>query len=148
MAPSVPEDATIHHSFPVLPLNTTNGSELDLGWLDLGFSDGFDLGSSSMSHAFDNNDSNFNLFQLSTKTIRITLQRIMLPRYACFSCIFGFTSLAACIMHRIVAQCDVMNRVVVYILCFIKRSSYYVKVIFECMKLGADVRDVINFESA
>ena len=41
-----------------------------------------------------------------------------------------------------------MNRVVVYILCFIKRSSYYVKVIFECMELGTDVRDVISLESA
>ncbi|KAM3689151.1 hypothetical protein ACJW31_09G024400 [Castanea mollissima] len=68
LAPLVPEGTTIHHSLPVLPVNTTNGSELGLGRLDLGFSDGFDLGSSSMAHAFDNNDSNFNLFPPSKKT--------------------------------------------------------------------------------
>ncbi|KAL4605429.1 hypothetical protein ACB092_09G028300 [Castanea dentata] len=56
-SPSVPED-TIHHSLPsdVLPVDTTNESESGLGWQNLGFSDGFDLGSSSVAHAFDNND--------------------------------------------------------------------------------------------
>ena len=68
LAPSVFEDTTIHHSLPVLLVNTTNGSELGLGRQDLGFSDGFDLGSSSMAHAFDNNDSDFNLFPPSKKT--------------------------------------------------------------------------------
>ena len=68
LAPLVPEGTTIHHSLSVLPVNTTNDSELGLGRLDLGFSDGFDLGSSSMAHAFDNNDSNFNLFPPSKKT--------------------------------------------------------------------------------
>ncbi|KAL4605370.1 hypothetical protein ACB092_09G024100 [Castanea dentata] len=59
-----------HHSLPsdVLPVDTTNGSELGLGRQDLGFSDGFDLGSSSVAHAFDNNDSDFNLFPPSKKT--------------------------------------------------------------------------------
>ncbi|KAF3954718.1 hypothetical protein CMV_019970 [Castanea mollissima] len=52
----------------VLPVDTTNGSELGLGQQDLGFSDGFDLGSSSVAHAFDNNDSDFNLFPPSKKT--------------------------------------------------------------------------------
>ncbi|KAK7858345.1 hypothetical protein CFP56_013064 [Quercus suber] len=68
LAPLVPEGTTIHHSLSVLPVNTTNGSELGLGRLDLGFSDGFDPGSSSMAHAFDNNDSNFNPFPPSKKT--------------------------------------------------------------------------------
>uniref|UniRef100_A0A7N2M6N9 Disease resistance protein Roq1-like winged-helix domain-containing protein n=1 Tax=Quercus lobata TaxID=97700 RepID=A0A7N2M6N9_QUELO len=68
LAPSVFEDTTIHHSLPVLPVNTTNRSELGLGRQDLGFSDGFDLGSSSVAHAFDNNDSDFNLFPPSKKT--------------------------------------------------------------------------------
>ncbi|KAL4605376.1 hypothetical protein ACB092_09G024300 [Castanea dentata] len=59
-----------HHSLPsdVLPVDTTNGSELGLGRQDLGFSHGFDLGSSSVAHAFDNNDSDFNLFPPSKKT--------------------------------------------------------------------------------
>ena len=57
MAPSVPEGTTILHSLPVLPVNTTSGSELGLGWQDLGFSDGFDQVSSSVAHAFDNNNS-------------------------------------------------------------------------------------------
>ncbi|KAK9985507.1 hypothetical protein SO802_030458 [Lithocarpus litseifolius] len=60
--PSVPKD-TIRHSLPsdMLPVDTTNGSELGLGRLNLGFSDGFDLGSSSVAHAFDNNDSDLGL---------------------------------------------------------------------------------------
>ena len=58
-----------HHSLPsnVLPVDTTNGSESGLGRQDLGFSDGFDLGSSSVAHAFDNNDSDFNQFPPSKK---------------------------------------------------------------------------------
>ncbi|XP_030925306.1 uncharacterized protein LOC115952317 isoform X1 [Quercus lobata] len=58
-----------HHSLPsdVLPVDTTNGSELGLGRQDSGFSDGFDLGSSSVAHAFDNNNSDFNLFPPSKK---------------------------------------------------------------------------------
>ncbi|KAK7854855.1 hypothetical protein CFP56_030666 [Quercus suber] len=58
-----------HHSLPsdVLPVDTTNGSELGLGWQDLGFSDGFDLGSSSVAHAFDNIDTDINLFPPSKK---------------------------------------------------------------------------------
>nr|POF24640.1 hypothetical protein CFP56_57374 [Quercus suber] len=59
LAPLVPEGTTIHHSLSVLPVNTTNGSELGLGRLDLGFSDGFDP---------------------EDKNILITLQRIILPR--------------------------------------------------------------------
>ena len=54
--PSVPED-TIHHSLP---------SDL----LPVAECDGFDLGSSSMVHAFDNNDSNFNQFPPSKKARR------------------------------------------------------------------------------
>ena len=68
LAPLVPEGTTIHHSLSVLPVNTTNGSELGLGRLDLGFSDGFDPGSPSMAHAFDNNDSNFSMFPPLKKT--------------------------------------------------------------------------------
>ena len=58
-----------HHSLPsdVLPVDTTNRSELSLGWQDLGFSDGFDLGSSSVAHAFDNIDTDFNQFPPSKK---------------------------------------------------------------------------------
>ncbi|KAF3946142.1 hypothetical protein CMV_027557 [Castanea mollissima] len=58
-----------HHSLPsdVRPVDTTNGSELSLGRQDLGFSDGFDQGSSSVAHAFDNNNSDFNLFPPSKK---------------------------------------------------------------------------------
>ena len=55
-------------SSDVLPVDTTNGSKLGLGRQDLGFSDSFDLGSSSVGHAFDNNDSDFNLFPPSKKT--------------------------------------------------------------------------------
>ncbi|KAF3964907.1 hypothetical protein CMV_010855 [Castanea mollissima] len=56
-----------HQSLPsdMLPVDTTNGAELGLGRQDLGFSD---LGSSSVAHAFDNNDSDFNLFPPSKKT--------------------------------------------------------------------------------
>ena len=58
-----------HHSLPsdLRPVDTTNGSELGLGGQDLGFRDGFDLGSSSVAHAFDNNDSDFNQFPPSKK---------------------------------------------------------------------------------
>nr|XP_023925098.1 uncharacterized protein LOC112036486 [Quercus suber] len=58
-----------HHSLPsdVLPVDTTNGFELSLGRQDWGFSDGFDQGSSSVAHAFDNNNSDFNLFPPSKK---------------------------------------------------------------------------------
>ena len=58
-----------HHSLPsdLRPVDTTNGSELGLGRQDLGFRDGFDLGSSSVAHAFDNNDSDFNQFPPSKK---------------------------------------------------------------------------------
>ena len=58
-----------HHFLPsdVLPVDTTNGSELGLGWQDLGFSDGLDLGSSSVAHAFDDIDTDFNLFPPSKK---------------------------------------------------------------------------------
>ncbi|KAL4605423.1 hypothetical protein ACB092_09G027700 [Castanea dentata] len=58
-----------HHSLPsdVRPVDTTNGSELSLGRQDLGFSDGFDQGSSSVAHAFDNNNFDFNLFPPSKK---------------------------------------------------------------------------------
>ncbi|KAK9985510.1 hypothetical protein SO802_030461 [Lithocarpus litseifolius] len=58
-----------HHSLPsdVLPVDTTNGSELGLGRQDLGFRDGFDQGSSSVAHAFDNNNSDFILFPPSKK---------------------------------------------------------------------------------
>ena len=58
-----------HHSLPsdLRPVDTTNGSELGLGRQDLGFRDGFDLGSSSVAHAFDNNNSDFNLFPPSKK---------------------------------------------------------------------------------
>ena len=38
-------------------------------------------------------------------------------------------------------ECDVMNRVVVHILFL-----YYVKVIFECMELGASVRVMVSLE--
>ena len=38
-------------------------------------------------------------------------------------------------------QCDVMNCVVVHILFL-----YYVKVIFECMELGAGMRVVVSLE--
>ncbi|XP_075638430.1 TMV resistance protein N-like [Castanea sativa] len=53
-----------HHCLPsdALPIDTTNGSELGLGRQDLRFSDGFDQGSSSVAHAFDNNNSDFNMF--------------------------------------------------------------------------------------
>ena len=51
--PSIPED-TIHHSLP---------SDL----LPMAGCDGFDLGSSSMVYAFDNNDSDFNQFPPSKK---------------------------------------------------------------------------------
>ncbi|XP_030938858.1 disease resistance protein RPP2A-like [Quercus lobata] len=47
----VPDDID-HHSFPS----------------DVGFSDRLDLGSSSVAQAFDNNDSDFNLFPTSKKT--------------------------------------------------------------------------------
>ena len=67
MAPSVPEGTTIIHSLLVLPMNTTSGSELGLGPQGLGFSDGFDQGSSSVAHAFDNNNYDFNLFPPSKK---------------------------------------------------------------------------------
>ena len=70
MAPSVPEGTTILHSLPVLPVNTTSGSELGLGRQDLGFSDGFDQGSSSVAHAFDNNNFDFNQFPPSKKARR------------------------------------------------------------------------------
>ncbi|KAK4583266.1 hypothetical protein RGQ29_026165 [Quercus rubra] len=58
-----------HHSLPsdLRQVDTTNGSELGLGRQDLGFRDGFDLGSSSGVHAFDNNDSDFNQFPPSKK---------------------------------------------------------------------------------
>ena len=58
-----------HQSLPsdLRPVDTTNGSELGLGRQDLGFRDGFDLGSSSVAHAFDNNDSDFNQFPPSKK---------------------------------------------------------------------------------
>ena len=58
-----------HHSLPsdVLAVDTTNGSELGLGWQDLGISDGFDLGSSSVAHAIDNIDTDFNLCPPSKK---------------------------------------------------------------------------------
>ena len=58
-----------HHFLPsdLRPVDTTNGSELGLGRQDLGFRDGFDLGSSSVAHAFDNNDSDFNQFPPSKK---------------------------------------------------------------------------------
>ncbi|KAF3956362.1 hypothetical protein CMV_018504 [Castanea mollissima] len=58
-----------HHCLPsdALPVDTTNGSELGLGRQDLRFSDGFDQGSSSVAHAFDNNNFDFNLFPPSKK---------------------------------------------------------------------------------
>ncbi|XP_075638429.1 TMV resistance protein N-like [Castanea sativa] len=58
-----------HHSLPsdMRPVDTTNGSELSLGRQDLRFSDGFDQGSSSVAHAFDNNNFDFNLFPPSKK---------------------------------------------------------------------------------
>ena len=58
-----------HHSLPsdVLPVDTKNGSDLGLGWQDLGFSDGLHLGSSSVAHAFDDIDTDFNLFPPSKK---------------------------------------------------------------------------------
>ena len=58
-----------HHSLPsdVLLVDTTNRSELGLGWQDLGFSDGLDLGSSSVAHAFGDIDTDFNLFPPSKK---------------------------------------------------------------------------------
>ncbi|KAF3950969.1 hypothetical protein CMV_023335 [Castanea mollissima] len=50
-----------HHSLPsdVRPVDTTNGSELSLGRQD--------QGSSSVAHAFDNNNFDFNLFPPSKK---------------------------------------------------------------------------------
>ena len=57
--PSLPSD--------LRPVDTTNGSELGLGRQDLGFRDGFDLGSSSVAHAFDNIDTDFNQFPPSKK---------------------------------------------------------------------------------
>ena len=58
-----------HHSLPsdLRPVDTTNGSELGLGRQDLGFRDGFDLGSSSVAHAFDDVDTDFNQFPPSKK---------------------------------------------------------------------------------
>ena len=47
-----------------------------------------------------------------------------------------------------IIQCDVMNHVVVYILFFIIKSLYYVKVISKCMELGASMRDVVSLERA
>ena len=47
-----------------------------------------------------------------------------------------------------IIQCDVMNRVVVYIFFFIIKSLYYVKVIFESMELGAGMCDVVSLERA
>lgn len=49
-------DDTSHISLPSvvgLPMDTTNGSDLGLGGPNLGFSDGFDLGSSSMPQIWD-----------------------------------------------------------------------------------------------
>ncbi|XP_050243019.1 disease resistance protein RUN1-like isoform X8 [Quercus robur] len=70
--PPIVLDDIEHHSLPsdVLPVDTTNGSELGLGWQDLGFNDGFDLGSSSVAHAFDNNNFDFNQFPPSKKARR------------------------------------------------------------------------------
>ena len=55
--------------------------------------------------------------------------------------------LNGCVFAPII-QCDVMNCVVVYILFFIKKSIYYVKVIFKWMELGGGMRDVVSVERA
>ena len=55
-----------------LPMDTTNGPRLGLGWPDLGFTDEFDQGSSSKAHTFPNfffffDDFNTNLYPPSMK---------------------------------------------------------------------------------
>lgn len=49
------------------PMETTNESELGLGWPYLGFSGVFDLGSSSTALTFVNDDSDSNFYPLSKK---------------------------------------------------------------------------------
>jgi hypothetical protein len=48
-------------------METTNESELGLGWPYLGFSGVFDLGSSSTALTFVNDDSDSNFYPLSKK---------------------------------------------------------------------------------